>query len=124
MARVLVVDDSPSLQLLLRTVLEEAGHELYLAASGEEALELYKRHPIDVVVTDIQMPRGDGLELITALKGLYPDASIVAVSGKGLPKLQMAQLAGARSILTKPIDRERLLKAVEEAVQPPPAEAL
>ena len=118
MARVLVVDDSPSLQLLLRTVLEEAGHELYLAASGEEALELYKRHPIEVVVTDIQMPRGDGLELITALKGLYPDASIVAVSGKGLPKLQMAQLAGARSILTKPIDRQKLIAAVEEAAQP------
>ena len=92
--------------------------ELYLAASGEEALELYKRHPIDVVVTDIQMPRGDGLELITALKGLYPDAPIVAVSGKGLPKLQVAQLAGARSILTKPIDREKLIAAVEEAAQP------
>ena len=118
MARVLIVDDDQSDRLLLKTILEEAGHELYFAPNGEEALKLYLRHPIEVVVTDIQMPRGDGLELIAAMKGLFPDASIVAVSGKGLPKLQMAQLAGARSILTKPIDRQRLIEAVEEAAQP------
>jgi CheY-like chemotaxis protein len=45
---------------------------MYVASNGEEALKLYLRHPIDVVVTDIQMPRGDGIELISALKGLDP----------------------------------------------------
>ena len=121
MARVLIAEDDEADRLLMRTILEGAGHELYFAANGEEALKLYLRHPIEVVVTDIQMPRGDGLELIAALKGLYPDASIVAVSGKDLAKLQMAQLAGARQILTKPIDREGLIKAVDEATRPPPA---
>ncbi len=123
MAQVLIADDDESDRLLMGTILEEAGHELYFAANGEEALKLYLRHPIEVVVTDIQMPRGDGLELIEALKGLDPDASIVAISGKSLPKLQMAQLAGARSILTKPIDRDRLIQAVQEAAEPPAAEA-
>ncbi len=121
MARVLIAEDDETDRLLLKTILEQAGHELYFAPNGEEALKLYLRHPIDVVVTDIQMPRGDGLELIEALKGLYPDASIVAISGKSLPKLQMAQLAGARQILTKPIDGGLLLKAVEDATQPPSA---
>ena len=118
MARVLIVDDSQSDRFLMRAILEEAGHELLLAENGERALKLYLRHPLDVIVTDIQMPRGDGLELITALKGLYPDVPIIAVSAHGLDKLEIAQSAGARSILTKPLDRERFIRAVEEATTP------
>jgi len=122
MARVLIAEDDEADRLLLRTILEEAGHELYFAANGEEALKLYLRHPIEVVVTDIKMPRGDGIELIEAMKGLDPDASIVAISGQRPHKLQIAQLAGARITLTKPIDRVKLLEAVEEATPPPPAQ--
>ncbi len=85
MARVLIAEDDDADRLLIETILEQAGHELYFAPNGEEALKLYLRHPIDVVVTDIQMPRGDGLELIEALKGLYPDASIVAISVRACP---------------------------------------
>ena len=122
MARVLIADDDETERLLLRTALEQAGHKLYFAPNGEEAPRLYLRHSIDVVVADIQMPRGDGVELIEALKGLDPDASIVAISGQQPHKLEIAQREGARSILTKPIDREKLIKAVEEATEPPPAE--
>ncbi|MDX1495877.1 MAG: response regulator, partial [Longimicrobiales bacterium] len=68
-----------------------------------------------VVVTDIQMPRGDGIELISGLKGLDPDASIVAVSGMGAQKLQIAQFLGARSVLEKPLDGDALCAAVNEA---------
>ena len=118
MAFVLVAEDDDAVARLLRTFLERAGHEVRLASNGEEALKLYLRHPIDVVVTDIQMPRGDGLELIAALKGLYPDTSIVAISGQEPHHLQIAQLAGARTVLTKPIDRRGLIEAVEEASRP------
>ncbi len=118
MATVLIADDDDADRLLMRTILGEAGHDLYLATNGEEAMKIYLRHPIDVVVTDIQMPRGDGIELISALKGMDPDASIVAVSGQTPHKLQIAQLAGARSILLKPLTKERLTEAVEEACLP------
>jgi two-component system C4-dicarboxylate transport response regulator DctD len=67
----------------------------------------------------MQMPRGDGLELITALKGIDPGASIVAVSGQAPARLQVAHQSGARSILTKPIDRHELIEAVERALRPP-----
>lgn len=122
MALVLIVDDDETDRLLMRTILASAGHDLYFASNGEEALKLYLRHPIDVVVTDIQMSRGDGIELIEALKGLDPDASIVAVSGKELHKLQVAQLAGARLILSKPLTKEGLTDAVEEASRPAESE--
>ena len=124
MAHVLIVDDDESDRTLMRALLGNEGHTLYFASNGEEALKLYLRHPIDVVVTDVQMPRGDGIELISALKGLDPDASIVAVSGQKPHKLQVAQLAGARSILEKPLTKEQLTEAVEKACGPPETDPL
>ena len=124
MAHVLIVDDDESDRTLMRALLGAEGHTLYAASNGEEALKMYLRHPVDVVVTDIQMPRGDGIELISALKGLDPDASIVAVSGQRPHKLQLAQLAGARSILLKPLTKETLVKAVHKACGPPDTDPL
>ncbi len=124
MAHVLIVDDDESDRMLMRALLGAEGHVMYFASNGEEALKLYLRHPIDVVVTDIQMPRGDGIELISALKGLDPDASIVAVSGQKPHKLQVAQLAGARSILLKPLTKDALIEAVEKACTPPETDPL
>ena len=124
MAHVLIVDDDESDRTLMRAILGSEDHVLYLASNGEEALKLYLRHPIDVVVTDIQMPRGDGIELISALKGLDPDASIVAVSGQKPHKLQVAQLAGARSILQKPLTKKGLVEAIERACGPPETDPL
>jgi len=116
MARLLIVDDEESDLLLLKSYLE-AEHELLVARNGEEALKLYLRHPIDVVVTDIKMPRGDGIELISALRGLDRDASIVAISGQEPHKLAIAQMAGAVAILSKPLIPELLLEAVAKAAQ-------
>lgn len=119
MAHVLIVDDDEADLELMRTLLGAEGHSVHVAKNGEEALKAYLRHSIDVVVTDIQMPRGDGIELITALKGMDPDAAIIAVSGQRPNKLQVAQLAGARTILPKPITRESLSEAVAQACGPP-----
>jgi DNA-binding NtrC family response regulator len=123
MARVLIVDDDEQDLLLLKTILADAGHEIFLASNGEDALKLYLRNPIEVVVTDIAMPRGDGVELITLLKGLDPSAAIIAVSGQRPHRLDIAQLAGAKKILVKPIEKDGLIDAVEEALNPPDSQA-
>jgi len=123
MARVLIVDDEEDDRMLMRSLLGSDDHELYFAANGEEALKLYLRHPIEVVVTDIQMPRGDGLELITALMGLDPDARVVAVSGQSPNKLDEAREAGAMSVLEKPLTKDGLGAAVRAAVAAGAAEA-
>lgn len=115
MAHVLIVDDDESDRLLMQGMLKDDGHELFFASNGEEAMRLYLRHPIDVVVTDIQMPRGDGIELITGLKGMDPDASIIAVSGNAPQKLSLAQLEGAQAVLTKPFEKDTLRAAVIRA---------
>ena len=114
MARILIVEDDAADRLLLGTILEEAGHELHYAVDGEEALSIYVRNHIDLVVTDIMMARKDGVELILALRKLNPDVSIIAVSGEGPAGLGFAQLAGAHKIMTKPIDQDTLIRAIRE----------
>lgn len=115
MARVLIVDDDESDLLLLESMLREE-HELYTATSGEEALKLFLHHDIDVVVTDIQMPQGDGIELITAIKGLRGDTPVIAISGQKPHKLGIAQMAGATAILSKPLNPRMLRDAVALAL--------
>ncbi len=115
MARVLIVDDDEGDRLFQRTILEEAGHELFFAANGEEAMKAYFRKRIDVVVTDLHMPRGDGIELIEAIIGIDPDAAIIAVSGTGPEQLGMASVMGAQVTIPKPVDPQKLLDAVAAA---------
>ena len=116
MARVLIVEDEPTDQLLLHSILKEAGHEIYMARDGEHAFRTYLRKDIQVVVTDLHMPKVDGMELIEALLGLYPEAAIIAVSGKGPTLLAQALNLGAVAALHKPVVPEKLLEAVENAV--------
>ena len=114
MAQILIAEDNDADRLFLGAVLEEAGHDLHFAEDGEEALTIYAKNPVDVVVTDIMMARKDGVELIMALRKLNPDVAIIAVSGKGRTGLGFAELAGAQKIMAKPVDRDELIRAVRE----------
>ena len=116
MARILIVEDEPTDQQLLRAMLEGAGHQIYLARGGEQAFKAYLNRDIDVVVTDLQMPGVDGLEFITSLLALFPDAPIIAVSGQGPTRLAQAKIEGASAALSKPVDKDELLEAVAKVV--------
>ncbi len=112
MARILIVEDEQTDQRLLRAILEESGHDIYLAWDGEQAFKTYLKQDIDVVVTDLQIPRVDGLEFIESLRALFPEAAIIAISGKGPTQLALAKLEGAFATFSKPVDPEGLLEAV------------
>ena len=115
MARVLIVDVDESERLLQRTMLQKAGHELFFARSGEEAVKVYVRSGIEVVISDLEMPDGDGLEPIEAITGLIPRPTVIAVSGKGPDMLQLAIALGADVTLVKPVDGRDLIEAVAKA---------
>lgn len=116
MARILIVDDDEQARLFEASILESAGHVLFFAKNGEEAMRAFLRKNIDVVITDLHMPHGDGLELIEALTGLGSEVPIIAVSGTGPEMLSTAQMIGARATLPKPVDPQGLLAAIEEAM--------
>ncbi len=117
MARILVVEDLRLERLLLEGLLRRAGHETVLACDGAEALEVFGRLTIDVVITDIQMPNVDGLELIAALGAVSPAPPVIAVSGAGEDGLRRARVAGATATFSKPIDPPELLSAISEAMR-------
>ena len=114
-ARVLIVDDEPTDMAIIRGIVETLGHEVHLASDGEEAYKKYMKKDIEVVITDIEMPRADGLEFIEALQGMYPVAKIIAVSAGGPDRLHAARRAGADAVISKPVGPAELGKALAEA---------
>jgi CheY-like chemotaxis protein len=117
---VIVADDVPGILDLVGRWLEEAGHTVRCVSTGLEASQLLKSHHFDLVITDILMPDGDGLELILELKHAQPAIRILAISGGGrhmqaMDCLKMAKNLGAHAMLMKPFSREQLFAAMNMA---------
>lgn len=117
MANILIVDDDEMDRSLLQVVLAEEGHDIYLATDGDEAVALCSGTPMDVVVTDLHMPKMHGLELISVIRDLSPRPAIVVISGTGEPQLDMASAMGADKTLSKPISHSELLNVVRSALR-------
>jgi CheY-like chemotaxis protein len=108
--RILVIDDNAAIRELLRLVLEEEGYEVIEAADGAEGLQRYQGAPTDLVITDLQMPGMDGLELLRALQSMVPTPVLMAISG------DRGALTQARRFtphtFAKPLPLEQVLAAV------------
>jgi two-component system, NtrC family, response regulator HydG len=116
--RVLVVDDEASARSALRDLLRSQKYEVDLAADGEAALDRLAELPPDVVVTDLDMPRMDGMHLIAALHERYHHLPVVVVtSAAELQSAVAAMRAGATDYITKPVDFDELLLAIERAIE-------
>ena len=120
--RILVVDDEAGMRSWLTEVLEGAGNQVVAARDGLEARTLARQNALDLVITDISMPNGEGLGLIRALRREHPELKIVAISGAFGPDILIdAQLLGANAGLSKPITKELVLQCVCDLsqVRPP-----
>jgi CheY-like chemotaxis protein len=120
MGRILVIEDEAQMRKLLRQVLEGAGYEVEEASDGLEGVRLYRENPADLLITDMIMPKKEGMETILDLKLEFPDAKIIAISGGGRvgpePYLQIAEGFGAERVFIKPFDIKELLTAVKEII--------
>jgi CheY-like chemotaxis protein len=119
---ILVVDDRPEIRNLLRLWLESDNCAAACADGGNEALRLLKKTGFDLVVTDVLMPDGGGVDLISQVRTEYPKVRILAISGGGArvkspTALQMAQSVGAHALLLKPFGREQLLNAIRHLME-------
>jgi two-component system response regulator HydG len=116
--RVLVVDDEPAARSALERLLIGEGYGVTTAEDGQAALARVRENAPDVVVTDLQMPRMDGMALLKAVRESHRDLPvIVATSMQDLSAAVTAMRAGAEDYLTKPIDFDALLVAIERAVE-------
>jgi len=112
--RVLAVEDEPEVLDVIRAMLTAAGHTVTSAASGREALELFDREPVDVVVTDLGMPGMTGLALAREVKRRRP-VPVVLLTGWA-DELEAAATPDIEVLLPKPITRERLVSGLAQAV--------
>lgn len=116
MARILIIDDEPQIRSMLKLMLERDGYEVVEAPDGVEGIRVYRQNPADLIITDLIMPNKDGIGMIIDLKKEFPEVKIIAMSGGGLNKpdgyLKGAKKLGAACTLTKPIDREEMLRVV------------
>lgn len=115
MATVLTVDDSPSIRQMIKVVLGPAGHKVLEAGDGAEGLAVAKSNAINLVITDLNMPVMNGLELIKNLRSLpsftgVPIVFLTTESDDGVK--QQAKAAGATGWITKPFKPEQLLAVV------------
>ena len=121
MGRILIIEDDAQIRKMLRRVLEDAGYEVEEAPDGLEGIELYRKKPADLVITDIVMPEKEGLETIIELRREFQDVKIIAISGGGRirpePYLQVAEGFGVEHVFTKPFDIRDLLAAVVKLVE-------
>ena len=113
MATILIIDDEEPVRVLLRSALQADGYEVVEAVNGREGLELYRRKPADLVITDILMPELNGLDMLLELTREFLHAKVIAISGAGEKNvLDVAKLLGARQTFQKPFSMPKLLGAV------------
>jgi two-component system KDP operon response regulator KdpE len=110
--RVLVVDDEPQLLRALRINLRARDYEVYVAATGTDALRLAAAQPPDLVILDLGLPDLDGVEVIAGLRG-WSDVPIIVLSGRSGSRDKVAALdAGADDYVTKPFGMDELLARI------------
>ena len=109
---ILLVDDEVILQDILRKMIERARHQVIAASSGEEALEILKSQPIDLVITDLYMPSMSGLDLLVSVKDSWPNIPVIIMSGRGPEARDSAVAAGADDFIAKPFRSSEVLERV------------
>jgi two-component system, NtrC family, response regulator PilR len=115
-ARVLVVDDEKHLRGMLRDLLATWGCSADVAATCDEALALLEQGRYDLVLTDLLMPGGSGLDLVTQLRQAQPDVGVIVFTGSGA-ELDADAHRLRFTTLRKPLELEVLRSAVEEVLR-------
>lgn len=129
MACILIIDDQPALCDLLLTALAARGHTGFAAHSGEEGLRLFQRERPDLVITDLIMPRTDGLGVLDWLHRHHPEVPLIVMSGSFADDTayyqHVADQYGAVAVLQKPFRLPAFWQTVNSALLAlrPPADS-
>jgi DNA-binding NtrC family response regulator len=115
---ILVVDDDPMMREMVSDLLDSKGYAAAAADSARQALEMAAEHEFSCVLTDLQMPGMDGLELLGDLRERYPETPVVLMTSFGtIENAVKAMRLGAHDFVTKPFEADRLLVVLERALE-------
>jgi putative two-component system response regulator len=114
----LIVDDEPRLRQVLLHLMRGDGFHCLEASNGAEAIELLERHPVPLVMSDMRMPRMDGIELLRTLRERWPDTAVVMITAVADVEVAVSCLSmGAMDYLTKPFHLEEVRARVNQALE-------
>ena len=116
MAKILVIDDDVIVRETIVQILEDGGHQVVSAEDGKRGMVAFRSERPDLIITDIIMPEQEGIQTITEIRGVQPNAKIIAISGGGrignTDFLKIARHLGAFDAIAKPFDPDDLLSRV------------
>jgi len=117
MANFLIVDDNKTSTDTLCALVERRGHAAHAAYDGQQALTVLEAEPIDVLVTDLKMPKMDGMQLLRTVRDRWPDVVVIVVTAHGSVEAAVeAMKIGAFDFVTKPLDNNELQVKLQKAV--------
>jgi len=122
---ILLVDDKEIFIRSIARLLRNLDHTVQCARNGEDALQRIGRHPVDLVISDIQMSPIDGFQLFHAIQKKKPDLPVILMSGyieEGI--IRRVAREGVHKVLPKTVDTEELLEAIEALTPPQRGECL
>jgi YesN/AraC family two-component response regulator len=110
----LYVEDENSIREFLATRLKKVVKEVFVAANGEEGLELFKKHKPDLVITDITMPKMDGIEMSKKIRDIDPDVPITMLTAHDNSNFLLKAIElNISNYITKPIEKNKLFETIE-----------
>jgi two-component system response regulator AtoC len=116
--QVLIVDDEPNLRKILSAQLARDGYDVMIAEDGEQGLSMLREHHIDMVITDLKMPKVDGMTLLKEALREDPDLPVVMITAHGTVDTAVEALkSGAFDYLTKPFDKDEVRQIVAKALK-------
>ena len=114
---ILVVDDEPSIVDALTKVLHKEGLDVHTAGSGREALDVLRRTPVDVMITDLRMPGMGGDDLLKAAKAITPEVEVIVMTAYGTVETAVeAMKEGAYDFISKPLKRANVVATIQKAL--------
>ncbi|POT60085.1 two-component system response regulator GlrR [Citrobacter amalonaticus] len=117
-AHLLLVDDDPGLLKLLGMRLISEGYSVVTAESGQEGLRVLNREKVDLVISDLRMDEMDGMQLFSEIQKVQPGMPVIILTAHGsIPDAVAATQKGVFSFLTKPVDKDALYQAIDDALE-------
>jgi two-component system chemotaxis response regulator CheY len=119
MAQILIVDDAAFMRMMIKDIISKSGHNVVgEAEDGMKAVEKYMELKPDLVVMDITMPEMDGIQAVKAIKAKDKNAKIIMCSAMGQQTMVIDAIqAGAKDFIVKPFQKERVIEAVNKALE-------
>ncbi len=116
--KILLIEDEKITRITLSDTLKKEGYEVVSSETGQEGLEQFRKQPFDVVITDLRLPRMNGLDILREVKNLAPDCTVIVMTAYGTVETAVEALKmGAYDYLTKPFSPDKLISMLKHVKQ-------